>query len=129
MECSPWPYYCEWFLPALHMRGTCLHTCKYGTRNHTYTYACTHIYIYTYVHMHTHTCTYTYTHTCDFQPKALARGLLHNTTLTKVTVWDSEEKHSIMAALVGLRREEGHTQHPDPEVARCGQVLRKGMFY
>ena len=70
-----------------------------------------------------------YIYRCDFQPKALARGLLHNTTLTKVTVWDSEEKHSIMAALVGLRREEGHTQHPDPEVARCGQVLRKGMFY
>ena len=27
---------------------------------------------------------------CDCQPKALARGLLHNTTLTKVTVWYSE---------------------------------------
>ena len=66
---------------------------------------------------------------CDYQPKALARGLLHNTTLTKVTVWYSEEKHSIMAALVGLRREGGYTHQPDPEVARCGQVLRKGMFY
>ena len=61
---------------------------------------------------------------CDCQPKALARGLLHNTTLTKVTVWDSEDKRSIMAALEDLRREEGHTQQPDPEVARCGQVLR-----
>ena len=58
---------------------------------------------------------------CDCQPKALARGLLHNTTLTKVTVSD---KHSIMAALKDLRREGGHTQQPDPEVARCGQVLR-----
>ena len=65
---------------------------------------------------------------CDYQPKALARGLLHNTTLTKVTVLDSEED-SIMAALEDLRREEAHTQHPDPEVARCGQLLRKGMFY
>ena len=62
---------------------------------------------------------------CDCQPKALARGLLHNTTLTKVAVLDSEEKDSIMAALVGLRSEEGHTQQPDPEVARCRQVLRR----
>ena len=62
---------------------------------------------------------------CGCQPKALARGLLHNTTLTKVTVWDSEEKRSIMAALEDLRRAEGHTQQPDPEVARCGQVLRR----
>ena len=61
---------------------------------------------------------------CDYQPKALARGLLHNTTLTKVTVWDSKEKRSIMAALEDLRREGGHTQQPDPEVARCEQVLR-----
>ena len=61
---------------------------------------------------------------CGCQPKALARGLLHNTTLTKVTVRDSKEKHSIMAALEDLRREGGHTQQPDPEVARCGQVLR-----
>ena len=58
------------------------------------------------------------------QPKALARGLLNNTTLTKVTVLDSEERDSIMAALEDLRREGGHTQKPDPEVARCGQVLR-----
>ena len=60
---------------------------------------------------------------CGCQPKALARGLLHNTTLTKVTVrpW---EKRPIMAALEDLRSEEGHTQQPDPEVARCGQVLR-----
>ena len=62
---------------------------------------------------------------CDYQPKALARGLLHNTTLTKVTVWDRKEKDSIMSALVDLRSEEGHTQQPDPEVARCGQVLRR----
>ena len=61
---------------------------------------------------------------CDCQPKALARGLLHNTTLTKVTVWDRKEKDSIMAALEDLRREERHTQQPDPEVARCRQVLR-----
>ena len=61
---------------------------------------------------------------CDCQPKTLARGLLHNTTLTKVLVWDSEEKDSIMAALEDLRREGGHTQQPDSEVARCGQVLR-----
>ena len=32
---------------------------------------------------------------CDYQPKALARGLLHNTTLTKVFVWDSEEMRSL----------------------------------
>ena len=62
---------------------------------------------------------------CGCQPKALARGLLHNTTLTKVAVWDREDKDSIMAALVGLRRGEGHTQQPDPEVARCGQVLMR----
>ena len=61
---------------------------------------------------------------CGYQPKALARGLLHNTTLTKVTVWDSEEKDPIMEALEDLRREEGHTQQPDPEVARCEQVVR-----
>ena len=60
---------------------------------------------------------------CGCQPKALARGLLHNTTLTKVYV-RSDEKHSIMAALVNLRREEGLNQQPDLEVARCGQVLR-----
>ena len=60
---------------------------------------------------------------CSWQPKTLARVLLHNTTLTTVTVWDSEEKFSIMSALEDLRREEGHTQQPDPEVARCGQVL------
>ena len=66
---------------------------------------------------------------CDCQPKALARGLLHNTTLTKVTVWNSEEKHSIMAALEGLRRKEGHTQQPDPEVDRCGQVVRYVCMY
>ena len=65
---------------------------------------------------------------CDCQPKALARGLLHNTTLTIVTVWDSQEKDPIMAALVGLRREEGHTQQPDPEVARCGQVLMRYVY-
>ena len=59
---------------------------------------------------------------CDCQPKALARGLLHNTTLTEVTVW-YREKNSTMAALEDLRRVEGHTQQPDPEVARCGQVL------
>ena len=58
------------------------------------------------------------------QPKALARGLLHNTTLTNVLVWDSKEKCSIMAALEDLRREGGHTQQPDPEVARCRQVVR-----
>ena len=62
---------------------------------------------------------------CDCQPKALARGLLHNSTLTKVTVWDRKEKDSIMAALEDLRSEEGHTQQPDPEVARCEQVLRR----
>ena len=61
---------------------------------------------------------------CDSQPKALARGLLHNTTLTIVTVLDSKEKDPIMAALEDLRREEGHTQKPDSEVARWGQVLR-----
>ena len=64
-------------------------------------------------------------HGCDYQPKALAIGLLHNTTLTKVTVWNRKEKDSIMAALEGLRSEEGHTQQPDPEVARCRQVLRR----
>ena len=62
---------------------------------------------------------------CGCQPKALARGLLHNTTLTKVTVLRRKEKRSIMAALEGLRRGERHTQQPDPEVARCGQVLRR----
>ena len=61
---------------------------------------------------------------CGFQPKALARGLLHNTTLTKLYVWDST-KHSIMTALMDLRRGEGHTQQPDPEIARCGQVLNR----
>ena len=72
-----------------------------------------------------HSLTELYIYECDCQPKALARGLLHNTTLTKVTVWNSEDKRSIMAALEGLRSEEGHTQQPDPEVARCGQVLRR----
>ena len=71
-----------------------------------------------------HSLTELYIECCDCQPKALARGLLHNTTLTKVTVSDSEEKDSIMAALKDLRREEEHTQKPDPEVVRCEQVLR-----
>ena len=61
---------------------------------------------------------------CGCQPEALARGLLHNTTLTKVTVSYSRNKHTFMAALADLRRVEGHTQQPDPEVARCEQVLR-----
>ena len=60
---------------------------------------------------------------CDCRPKVLARVLLHNTTLIKVYVWEWE-KRSIMAALEDLRIKEGHTQQPDPEVARCGQVLR-----
>ena len=64
---------------------------------------------------------------CGCQPKPLARGLLHNTTLTKVTVWDSEDKRSIMAALEDLLK--GHTQQPDLEVARCGQVLRYVHMY
>ena len=59
--------------------------------------------------------------------KAIARGLLRNTTLAKVTVWP-REKHSIMAALGDLRRGEGHTQQPDPEVARCEQVLCRYLF-
>ena len=59
---------------------------------------------------------------CECQPRALARGLLHNNTLTTVTVW---EKDSFMAALEDLRRKEGHIQQPDPEVAKCGQVLRR----
>ena len=57
---------------------------------------------------------------CDYEPKALARGLLHNTTLNKVTVWS---KKSIIAAVMDLRKEEGHTQQPDPEVVRCENVL------
>ena len=60
-------------------------------------------------------------HRCDCQPKALARGLLHNTTLNKVTDGD---KRSVMAALVELRAQDGHTQQPDPEVSRCYKVLR-----
>ena len=63
-----------------------------------------------------------YIYGCDCQPKALARGLLHNTTLTKVTVRDSDYYY-IMAALEDLRSEEGYTQQN--EVARCGQVLRR----
>ena len=60
---------------------------------------------------------------CDCQPNALARGLLHNTTLNKVTVWDDNEKQRAMAALVELRAQDGHTQQPDPEVSRCDKVL------
>ena len=60
-------------------------------------------------------------HTGSVEPS----DLLHNTTLTKVTVRDGKEKRSIMAALVGLRRKDGHAQQPDPEVARCGLVLRR----
>ena len=60
---------------------------------------------------------------CACQPKALARGLLYNTTLTNVTIWYFDY-YSIMEALVNLRRGEGHTQQPDPEVARCEQVLQ-----
>ena len=61
---------------------------------------------------------------CDCKPKALAKGLLRNTTLTEVDVLFSEE-HFTMAALRGLRREKGHTQQPDPEVDRCERVLRR----
>ena len=60
---------------------------------------------------------------CDCQPKTLARGLLHNTTLTKVAV-DDVEKQAVMAALVELRAQDGYTQQPDPEVSRCDKVLR-----
>ena len=60
----------------------------------------------------------------DCQPKALARGLLHNTTLNTVTVLDDDEKQRVMAALVELRAQDGHTQQPDPEVSRCDEVLR-----
>ena len=61
---------------------------------------------------------------CDCQPKALARGLLHNTTLNKVTVRKDNEKQPVKAALVELRAQDGHTQQPDPEVSRCYKVLR-----
>ena len=61
---------------------------------------------------------------CDCQPKALARGLLHNTTLNTVTVLDDDEKQRVMTALVELRAQDGHTQQPDPEVSRCDKVLR-----
>ena len=61
---------------------------------------------------------------CDCQPNALARGLLHNTTLNKVTVRDDNEKQRAMAALVELRAQDGHTQQPDSEVSRCDKVLR-----
>ena len=56
--------------------------------------------------------------------RAIARGLLRNTTLTSVRVWDIE-KQSIMEALVDLRKDEGHTRQTDPEVARCDQVLQR----
>ena len=60
---------------------------------------------------------------CDCQPKALARGLLHNTTLSKVCISANEIK-PVKAALVELRAQDGHTQQPDPEVSRCDKMLR-----
>ena len=60
---------------------------------------------------------------CDCKPNALARGLLHNTTLNTVIVSD-DEKQPVVAALVEIRAQDGHTQQPDPEVSRCDKLLR-----
>ena len=64
---------------------------------------------------------------CDFDSNALARGLLHNTTLTKVQV-HSLDVGSIVVELMDIRHEEGHTQQPDHEVTRCEQVLCGGTY-
>ena len=66
--------------------------------------------------------------TCDTLPipRTLARGLLHNTTLTEVffiTDYDRLYKNSIIAALVELRRQEGYTEQPDPVVSRWEKVI------
>ena len=57
-------------------------------------------------------------------PKEEARGLLHNTTLKEFTFLNNNDRQCIMDALVELRRQEGHTQQPDPVIPRYEQVLR-----
>ena len=63
---------------------------------------------------------------CNYQPRVLARGLLHNKALRRVT---ASSVADIMAAVIDLRREEGHTEQPDPEVARCEQLLINRKCY
>ena len=57
-------------------------------------------------------------------PRKEAKGLLHNTTLKEFTFGNNNDRQCLMDALVELRRQEGHTQQPDPVISRYEQVLR-----
>ena len=63
---------------------------------------------------------------CDCQPKALASGLLHNTTLNTVTIKDPRTKAAIIAALEEMRKEDQmhDADVPDLVVVRCKRVIK-----
>ena len=73
---------------------------------------------------HNHTLTELDIRWSSRHPKEEARGLLHNTTLKEFTFCTNVDRQCIMDALVELRRQEGHTQQPDPVIARYEQVLK-----
>ena len=73
---------------------------------------------------HNHTLTELDIWWCSRHPKEEARGLLQNTTLKEFTFFNNNDRQCIMDALVELRRQEGHTQQPDPVISRYEQVLR-----
>ena len=73
---------------------------------------------------HNHTLTELDLWWSSHNPKEEARGLLHNTTLKEFTFHTNGDRQCIMDALVELRRQEGHTQQPDPVIARYEQVLK-----
>ena len=59
---------------------------------------------------------------CDYQPKALARGLLHNTTLNHIHCGTHNGAHLLGVITAELRRQDGHTEHPDV-ISRFKRVL------
>ena len=74
--------------------------------------------------LHNHTLTELDIWWSSRHPKEEARGLLHNTTLKEFTFCTNADRQCIMDALVELRRQEGHTQKPDPVITRYEQVLK-----
>ena len=73
---------------------------------------------------HNHTLTELDIWWCSRHPKEEAKGLLHNTTLKEFTFFNNNDRQCLMDALVELRRQEGHTQQPDPVISRYEQVLK-----
>ena len=73
---------------------------------------------------HNHTLTELDIWWSSHNPNEEARGLLQNTTLKEITFLNNNDRQCLMDALVELRRQEGHTQQPDPVISRYEQVLK-----